>query len=210
MARILWAFVNRALWTLALCTCSSCGYAAGQELLGPAAMLPLALWGPLPLAFRSKFAQQASRAHFPMSSQHVCVWAPGPISMCCVSQRLVGGQRADPGSASLTRARWVAPRWKEAHRTPPCSLSCRWGGVTWGYMENLPERPQIWTRWLRKGCFSLTSTQPTPCAHPVSKAGAPWGQLFMGQGWWANPWALGRQAPTVQVAQGLEPIGVLR
>lgn len=52
---------------------------------------------------------------------------------------------------------------------PPLhALFCRWGGATWGYMENLPERPRIWTGWLQKGCFSQTSTQPTRCAHHVS------------------------------------------
>lgn len=48
------------------------------------------------------------------------------------------------------------------------SASCRWAGATWGCMENLPERPQIWTGWPQRACSSRTSTQPTPCAHRVS------------------------------------------
>lgn len=51
---------------------------------------------------------------------------------------------------------------------PVHALFCRWGGATWEYMENLRERPQIWTGWLQKGCFSQTSTQPTRCARRVS------------------------------------------
>lgn len=52
---------------------------------------------------------------------------------------------------------------------PPLrALFCRWGGAIWGYMENLLERPRIWTGWLQKGCFFQASTQPTPCARHVS------------------------------------------
>lgn len=60
------------------------------------------------------------------------------------------------------------PQDKRRFIPPLHALFCRWGGVTWGYMENLPERPRIWTGWLQKGCFSQTSTQPTHCAHHVS------------------------------------------
>lgn len=89
---------------------------------------------------------------------------------------------AEPQSSAIAHAfcaqarHWVVrefwgpdPKGRRRFSLPLHAFSCRWGGVTWAYMESLPERPRIWTRWPPRARFSRTSTRPTPCAHRVSE-----------------------------------------
>lgn len=87
-------------------------------------------------------SQSSAAAHTPCAQARRCV-----VSELCVTD----------------------PKIRRRFNPPLHAFSCRWDGVTWEYMESLPERPRIWTGWPLRACFSQTSTQPTPCAHHVSQ-----------------------------------------